>query len=196
MDFINNSMRYFKKITIKNYNTIVQKSKRYVLGKLNYSSVEMVNFQKLVWTDYLTACPEILKAFSSYDLTPVNVSVYSLAVLKECPLHIDYISDKHHKCRINIPLLNCEHSKTYYYKFVKDKYSREPLYQPNGFSYIKLKVDDPALEKVDYVVVDRPTIIRVQEPHRVVINENYVPRVVLTFDFDKDPVYLLEDETC
>ena len=39
---------------------------------------------------------------------------------------------------------------------------------------------------------------RVQEPHRVIINNNYLPRTVLTLFTEKDPVYLLEEEdaTC
>ena len=72
-------------------------------------------------------------------------------------------------------------------------------YQDNGLNgYLRYMDEDPNLVKVDEVVVDRPTIMRVQQPHRVIIDNNYVPRVVLTFFTRKDPVYLLEEEdaTC
>ena len=116
----------------------------------------------------------------------------------KAPPHIDYINKKRNQCRINIPVFNCEHSVTEYYNYTGTM-EQGITYQDNGLNgYLRYMDEDPNLVKVDEVVVDRPTIMRVQQPHRVIIDNNYVPRVVLTFFTRKDPVYLLEEEdaTC
>lgn len=190
-------MRYFKYIDIDNYQSIIEKSRKFVLEK--YLSSQKSTFSILDWITYIKYCPEILTAFSKHGLIPYSGYIYSIFDKYSAPIHVDVINKKRpYKCRINIPIYNCEHSRTFYYRQINnpkvlEKFS--PHFHNAGFtSYIKYEDDDPTLEKVDEVVVDRPTIMRVQEPHRVVIDQNYLPRVVLTFRMNIDPVYLLEEE--
>lgn len=197
-------MRYFKHIDIDNYQKVLDNSTRFVSE--NYLTSQSSSFQQFDWTTYVSYCPEILTAFSKYDLEPYAGFVYIIYNQDESPLHTDYVSDVHNKCRINIPIFNCEFSRTFYYRKTTEALEQERVVQKNSMfdavtktkfiNYIKYKEDDPSLEKVDEVVVDRPTIMRVQEPHRVMIDSNHVPRVVLTIHTRKDPAYLLDDDTC
>lgn len=198
-------MRYFKYIDIDNYQTIKEKSIKFVSDR--YPNNGQSSFRQFDWNTYVEYCPEILIAFTKYDLIPYTGYIYSIYDQDSSPLHLDYISDIHNKCRINIPIFNCEYSKTFYYRKLINNLEVDRVIQqdimtdPNNKSnskfinYIKFDENDPMLEKVDEVVVDRPTIIRVQEPHRVMVDSNHIPRVVLTIHTYKDPVYLLEDET-
>jgi hypothetical protein len=196
-------VKYYKHIEIDNYQTIRENSVRFVLDK--YLVKTHSSFRQFDWNLYVQYCPEIVPALAKYDLVPYGGFVYTINSQDSSPLHIDYISDIYNKCRINIPIFNCEHSKTFYYKKIdKDVqgtsvtqsdimfYSKES--DTKTISYMKFDPNDPGLEKVDEMIVDRPTVIRVQEPHRVMIDSNHVPRVVLTIHTYKDPVYLLEDE--
>ena len=199
-------MRYFKYIAIDNYQIIREKSVKFFLK--NYSSIRTSVFQQFDWTEYVKHCPEILTAFSRYDLEPYTGFIYIIYKQEESPLHTDYVNSAYNKCRINIPVINCEFSKTFFYKKVSSALAQERIMQndimtdPDNESnskpidYIKYDENDFSLEKVDEVVVDRPTVMRVQEPHRVMIDSNHVPRVVLTIHTRKDPVYLLNDDTC
>jgi hypothetical protein len=188
-------MRYFKHIDLDNYQLILENSRRFVSDEYGtYLNNKKSLFQQISWKTYLNHCPEILTSFSKYELQPIGGFIYIIFTQDIAPLHIDYIN-KFNKCRINIPIYNCEHSHTEYYRII-DTFSKNT----NSFykntetcRYIKYDENDPNLEKVDEVVVDRPTVMRVQEPHRVIINSDYVPRVVLTFRTNKDPVYLLEE---
>lgn len=199
-------MRYFKYIDIDNYPHIKEKSIKFVEDVFLTQRRSM--FQQFNWENYLEYCPEIMEAFTRYDLVPYTGFVYIIYKQEDSPLHIDYISKIHNKCRINLPLVNCEFSKTIYYKTPLTDFNAERVVQgdvmtdPNNeensklINYLKFNEDDPGLSKVDEVVVDKPTIMRVQEAHRVMIDSTKVPRVVLTIHTYKDPVYLLEDETC
>jgi len=192
-------MIYYKHIELKNYDTILEKSKKYITD--NFLTKKSSGFSALDWADYLAQCPEILTAFDEYGWTPCAGFVYVIYKQSDAPLHFDYVSDIYNKCRINIPIFNCEYSTTFYYKnkgsapnqIITPKFFYSPeLGGQRSISYHKFDNDDPNLIKVDEVIVDKPTIMRVQEPHRVFINETKVPRVVITLHTNIDSVTLLD----
>lgn len=193
-------MKYYKYIDIDNCQAVIDNSRRFVAE--TYAAIlenKMSIFRQINWKKYISYCPEIMTAFSKYDLEPHSGFIYILYHQAMAPIHVDFIHHKRNLCRINIPVFNCEYSRTAYYKNRQIKYigDTEPLrhfVDPGICSYIKYDEDDVSIEKVDEVVVDRPTILRVQEPHRVIIDKNHLPRVVLTLRTHKDPVYLLEEE--
>ena len=198
-------MNYFKYININEYKLVLEKSRKFVLETYNtYLEKHESLFQLINWKSYVNYCPEILTAFSDYKLEPVTGYIYIIFDQKLAPIHIDYISNFVNKCRINIPIFNCEHSKTLFYRKINNAGVVTPQMVKinkglSSSSYIRYDENDSALEKVDEVIVDKPTILRVQEPHRVIIDHTHIPRVVLTIQTRKDPVYLLEevvDETC
>ena len=44
--------------------------------------------------------------------------------------------------------------------------------------------------EIDRVTIDRPTILRINTPHRVEMSETYSPRICLTIRCNPDPVNL------
>jgi hypothetical protein len=48
-------------------------------------------------------------------------------------------------------------------------------------------------ELIDSVEIIKPTLIRIDQPHRVKTNEAHVPRICLTLKTNKDLVTLLND---
>ena len=199
-------MRYFKYIDINNCQTVLKKSRDFVseVYAIQIEKQESL-FQAFNWKSYISYCPEILTAFSKYDLEPFGGFIYILFTQSKAPIHVDVISKRVNQCRINIPIFNCEYSRTFYYSKIDGISPTEGpvFYETNtgivSSRYIRYQDNDPTLQKVDEVVLNKPTVMRVQEPHRVIIDPIQVPRVALTIRTRKDPVYLLEEvehETC
>lgn len=89
--------------------------------------------------------------------------------------------------RINLPILNCENTKTVFY--TATKWEPVTVTQPTVYAYHKIE----NLKIADSVEVIRPTALRTQEIHNVISFNKNKPRVTLTCYFDPDPVHLLED---
>jgi hypothetical protein len=174
-------MKYFNQIEIQNFEVIQEKTKKFLEP---HSSVR-VGFY-LLDKDYLEYCPEILSAFADYNLKVKKVALYVTFLQEHSKVHIDYKSNLKSQCRINIPILNCEGSRTEFYS--GGEYTM--FFQQNGIPYYLLK-DNSIPTKVAEVEIIRPTVIRVQEPHRVHTNMNTVPRICMTVATDIDPVFLL-----
>jgi hypothetical protein len=70
--------------------------------------------------------------------------------------------------------------------------SAEPelLFLDNGTPYRYLDEKDCKLETI--LELDRPTVLRVKEPHSVVVGKK-VPRISLTIEFEEDIEYLLNN---
>jgi hypothetical protein len=92
--------------------------------------------------------------------------------------------------RINIPLINCEDSETIFYQ----DYDKSRIFlNPHNGTTAYIMEDESVLTKIDSVVLDSPTILRVSELHSVKIGPN-TPRMSLTVGFDYPATDLLEEE--
>lgn len=89
--------------------------------------------------------------------------------------------------RINLPILNCEDTKTVFY--TATKWDPVTITQPQVYSYHKLE----NLKMADSVEITKPTALRTQEIHNVISFNKNKPRVTLTCYFDPDPIYLLNE---
>jgi len=189
-------MRYFKYIDIDNYQAVAHNSRAFVSEIYSKQIRDQKSiFQQIPWKIYLKYCPEILTAFSKYDLEPTSAFIYLIYNQAQAPLHIDTLSNTSNKCRVNIPIFNCEYSRTEFYTYKDRDLLLNTIWNQRAYGgYIELDETDVNVEKVDEVVVDRPTILRVQEIHRVLVDNINIPRTVLSFRTIKDPVYLLEEE--
>lgn len=176
-------MIYYKQIDIDSFDIIQTKTLEFI----NSRGQPKIGFSVLPMKEYTEYCPEILTAFSRYNIKPVSCALYTTTEQEQSRVHVDYILDNMPQCRINIPILNCEGSRTEFYTGGEyDVYT-----QPNGIPYLEIKKDSVAT-KVDEVEITVPTIIRVQKPHRVNSNLVRVPRICMTVRCDVDPVFLLE----
>ena len=108
--------------------------------------------------------------------------MYITYTQEQSKVHIDYINPNWNQCRLNVPILNTEGSITEFY--TGGNY--EKIIQNNGLSYLE-SIDDSAI-KVDEIELIKPTILRIQSPHRVNTNTTTVPRICLTIFTSKDMV--------
>ena len=176
---------------MNDFDLIKQLTLQYVIEKNNLSGKG--GFRFINWAEYTVYCPQILTAFSMYDLTPVLGFFLVTFTQRDSPLHIDYISsiisNEWPLCRINIPVLNCEGSITEFY--TGGKYVPHTANNNGEFSFLKIE-DFSLVTKVAEVEILKPTVLRIQEPHRVVPNLNTIPRITLSLVMNKDPVFLLD----
>lgn len=169
------------------FNLIKQITLQYAIEK-DYL-IKKGTFRFINWAEYILYCPQILTAFSMYNLTPVQGIFIIICEQDDADLHIDYLSKIMPICRINVPVLNCEGSVTEFYTCGK----HSPITKKNTekFSYLKIEDFSSAI-KVAEVEILKPTVLRIQEPHRVVPNLNTLPRITLSLVMNKDPVFLLD----
>jgi hypothetical protein len=155
---------------------------------LEYLGDVKSGFTLLDWADFTAYCPEVLTCCEAYGLTPIAGAIYVIQTQEDEILHIDYADSKNWpKARINIPILNCEGSKTQWFRggqhqIVKLK-SRTP--------WVRIEGD---VEKIDEVEVTQPIVHATQIAHLVKPNLERIPRIMLTLRMDRDPVYLLKEE--
>jgi len=90
--------------------------------------------------------------------------------------------------RINIPIINCEHSETRFYSPIE--WAPVDMELPNGIKYTYHEDKNCKLESS--MSLTEPTILRVRELHNVNAKAGSYPRLALTCAVDPDPVYLLE----
>jgi hypothetical protein len=174
-------MLYYKKLDI-DATVVSKKTLDYVVS--NRDTIKFfwnhLNFEK-----FIKNVPEITTMFSSLNITPIRVSL--IVAKKGAGIHRDtYIKDTPTPvARINIPILNCQGSETRFWST-----SVEPtlLFLDNGTPYRYLDEKDCVLESILHL--DRPTVLRVTEPHSVVVGEK-VPRISLTVEFKEDIEHLL-----
>ena len=178
-------MKYYKKINIQNQEIIIEKIKSFLYQK-NYIELDLAGFIPLNFSEVIDHCPELINSFLNKKLKITAVSLYKTFNNVTTPVHIDNVKN-YYKCRINIPILNCEGTHTVFYKATPINLVDQ------GHSNISLIRCTNEVE-VDRVTIDQPTIIRVDQPHRVIMDEQRSPRIALTVRCDPDPFVLLDTE--
>lgn len=176
-------MIYYRHIEIDNFEVIQSKT----LAFIEMQKTTSVGFSILTTQEYTQYCPEVLTAFDRYNIKPVMFALYTTMLQEQSQVHVDSIAVNAPICRINIPILNCEGSKTEFYS--GGEY--DTFIQQNGIPYLVIK-EGSSPTKVDEVEITKPTVIRIKEPHRVNTNMNRTPRICMTIRFDVDPVFLLD----
>ena len=146
-------------------------------------------FCKTFWTGFNTRviskfCPELQEMFNPLGLTIKTVAfVKTLNPITD--IHKDYTD---YSARINVPVLNCEHTETKFYTT-----TAEPKIDllGNGVTYLSYKEEDCTL--VDSFCLSKPTVLRVHELHQVCSNNPNFPRVSCTIGFNEDLEHLFDN---
>lgn len=134
--------------------------------------------------DVLGKVPELIEM-----VKPLNITIKYLAFfITDMPygtIHID--SDRQSKCRINIPVVNCDDSETRFFIM-----SEEPIkvLQKNGISLLKL--NPAACTQVDKFELTRPVVFRNDQPHQVVSYNEIQPRISCTIGFYENLEFLFD----
>lgn len=181
-------MRYFKKIDIESLSEIIEGTLRYLKTEVPdiYSRTYNTTYYPLELAKLLEYCPHLLTAFDDYGLKCNLAVAYIMYNNSHSSIHIDAYT---HDAKINIPVQNCEGTKTLFFAGGTYENVHNSMTKTNAK---KIKSTEN-LKLVDYVEIDQTTVVRVNEPHTVVMDMKRTPRITLSLGFDKDPVFLLED---
>jgi hypothetical protein len=134
--------------------------------------------------EYFNAVPELLKFFQDLNLSCTRISL--IKVFKNnVGIHTDNSPSHGATVRINIPVLNAEHSRTVFYENFNNQRTTKEL--KNGAIYHEFL--DRDCKEIDSVCIDAPTAINVSVPHRVICKQ--FPRIALSCHVTPDPEHLL-----
>lgn len=181
-------MKYWKYIELDNWELIRDKTITYLRDHTLHLLKEHYRgpFIHLNAIEYVQHVPEVLDSGKRWGLTWEMASIFVMFDNKDCVPHKDYTDTIG---RINIPLLNCRGSTTYFY----DNLTAKRLMLPTGAPFYATVNKDYRI--VDSVEIDRPTAIKVGEGHSVKMVEGNFPRVTLTLAYNPDVGLLIDDDT-
>jgi hypothetical protein len=174
-------MKLYQPIDLDNFDVIVSKVKNY-LEKKELINGNDTGYIRLDRTELINSCPELARSLFKFGLNIIGSAIYRTTDNTQSPVHIDHVT---YECRINIPIMNCEYSSTVYYTADIEN----TLSQPDNTKYLKCM---NAVE-IDRITINRPTILRINTPHRVEMDQNKSPRICLTIRCNPDPVTLFTD---
>jgi hypothetical protein len=170
-------MEYYKKINIEKYDVIVSKIKLYLESKELVDTVH-TGFIPLHPSEVIRNCLELQFSLNSIGLKIKSIGIYRTTRNNQSPVHIDHTP---YKSRLNIPIMNCQGSSTVFYEA-----EIEQVKQQNNFDIKYIRCVNAV--EVDRVTVDQPTILRIDHPHQVIMDETRSPRICLTVGCDLDPM--------
>jgi hypothetical protein len=172
-------MRYYKYLDL-DFLSVAEKLKMYILD--NKDQIQGF-WTPLDTLKILLLFPEVQKMFDHMNIRIKRISVVTVDPSSN-GIHRD---DTKCNVRINIPILNCAASVTNFYKTNADPIRK---FTPSGSPY--LQIENSKCILVDSFCLDRPAALRVTEPHQVIVNSDYVPRIALTIEFIENIDYLLD----
>jgi hypothetical protein len=175
-------MKLYQQIDLDNYDIIVSKVSAY-LERKSLIDTTYTGYIPLDKNELVSNCPELVRSLFIMGLKIIGAAIYRTTNNSQSPIHIDYVT---YQCRINIPIIGCEQSNTVYYIADIDNTLNQPWDETKYVKCIN------AVE-IDRVTVNRPTILRVNAPHRVEMNESNSLRICLTIRCDPDPVTLFTE---
>ena len=172
-------MKLYQSIDLDHCDIIISKVKDY-LEKKELINTSYTGYILLDKNELVKSCPELARSLLKVGLTILGSAIYRTTNNTQSLVHIDNVT---YKCRVNIPIMNCEYSSTVYYNA---DIGNTEVQSWNNTKYIKCVNST----EIDRVTIDRPTILRINTPHRVEMSETYSPRICLTIRCNPDPVNL------
>lgn len=143
---------------------------------------EFWNF--LDYREVLDLIPELKQTLEQLDVTPLSIAL--LVVRKGYgQLHSDR-SGHNTEMRINWPIVNCETTKTVFYK-LKTTETIEKADPPSGEGNKWFFLYDPKdiEQEIGTYTLTKPIVFKFTVPHSVTVDfeKNTIPRMLLTIDF-------------
>lgn len=170
-------MEYYKFLEL-DWVPVAEAMREYVLANPSLYKAGKGAWVNCEFTDIMQNIPELQTMFNPLGLTIKRVSLFVMNY-KIGKIHID--DDAAHPFRINFPILNCKDTETRFYKVT---HAPTTEHQLNNVAYHFFNPNN--CELVDSFELDRPTIIKTQVPHQVVVHHNTPPRISCTLAFYED----------
>lgn len=176
-------MIFYKKLDIEGHEQLTKEAHSFVLSQSDiYNRLAKVNLISANKDAALAAMPS-LNIFNCFDIKITKVLFFVMYNNNQCSVHSD---SWHNSARINVPVLNCKDSMLEFWSGVE-------WYSVRNNQGNLVKIGKEGTGKLECKVeIDRPTVVAVNEPHRVIMkNNSKVPRITLSLDFDRCPSFLL-----
>jgi hypothetical protein len=173
--------RYFKYLDL-DWQPASQK-----LAMFSHFLTERSKTQKSPWMDIdtkavLEKVPELTKM-----VEPLKATIRFVAFFVSTGngvIHID--DDPYSKCRINIPVQNCDDTET---QFFKNNLAPTSTTLSNNVKFYK--IDEKGCTYADHFNLTQAVLFRNTEPHKVVCNHNRI-RISCTIGLHENLEYLLQ----
>ena len=175
--YLNTFMEYHKILNV-NWQPVADNMKQYVLDNPHLYKSGKGAWVNCDFNDVMKKVPSLQELFTPLGLTIKRVSLFVMNY-KIGKIHID--DDAIHPFRVNFPVLNCKNTETRFYKVTSAPNTEK---QPNKIAYHFFNPNN--CELADSFELDRPVIIKTQEPHQVVLKHNILPRISCTIAFQED----------
>ena len=179
-------MKYYKYLNL-NFEPAALKLKDYIY---KHSDNFLVNQHNSSWKsvniiDVINNVPELLSMIKPLNLT-IKYGAFFVSSYSSGTIHIDH--DVNSKCRIIIPVLNCENTQT---KFFTTTDEPVKVLQDNGIPLLKL--DPSKCTWADEYHLTKAVIFRNDQPHQVTSNNLNTPRISFTIGFVEDIEHLFNE---
>jgi hypothetical protein len=176
-------MKYFKYLDL-DWEPVSKKLKQFVLENKELVDYENSGWKKIDVCKIIDVYPDIIRMLKPLNVLPINVSLF-ISYSAKSVIHKDATT---HNCRrILIPIINCEHSFTRFYKTEQDFPITYQL--NNGIPYYG-SINPDLCTFTEEFRLDRAVAIRPKEPHNVVSDELFFPRISCPINVNKDLDYL------
>lgn len=182
-------MQYYKFLDL-DWKPAAERIREYLLER-----PELISGKGSIWVDVdtkqiLQDIPEINQMFSKYNLDIWYIA-FTVMTGPRAGIHVD---SSVLNTRINIPILNCDNTETRFWRVVNDRSRRQTDWdnqRPEDWpavSYLLFEEED--CELVDKYCLTQPSLIRINEPHDIIMyHENY-PRIACSIGFNTDIEFL------
>lgn len=142
-------------------------------------------FVPLTVKDLIDHCPVFEEFFKINGFAVTAAAFYVAESTSPHRIHVDHGT---RRSRINLPVLNCQHSRTVFYKLQPNSFDFDIL--GNGVRYYRSSDSQP--REMASVTITKPTVINILEPHDVIVTKDNVRRIAITVGTDPEPDFLLE----
>jgi len=175
-------MKYFKYLDL-DWEPVSKKLKQFVLENQEYYNAS--GWKNIDVRNIIHLYPDIIRMLKPLNVLPITVNFF-ISHYAISNIHKD--ATPHDSRRIIIPVMNCEHSFTRFYKTEQDFILTA---NRNGIPYYG-DINPDLCTFVEECRLDRPIVIKPKEPHNVVSDELFLPRISCPINVNKDLDYLFD----
>jgi hypothetical protein len=129
--------------------------------------------------------PDIIRMLKPLNVLPISINFF-ISHSANTIIHKD--ATPHDSRRIIIPIMNCEHSFTRFYSTEQDVTLKV---NDNGVPYYG-DINPDLCTLVEECRLDRAIAIKPKEPHSVVSDKLFLPRISCPINVNKDLDYLFD----
>lgn len=177
-------MKYYKFINLPGWQDVSKLALEHIETRTDFLD------QKLFWNELTTQKDSIVTSAIDKMLSNIGLKLNRAMILiidqPMTPIH----QDNYHDGRINIPLKNCQGSRTNFYHTTRWEPINSVL--PNGGSYTVHLEENCIFD--ESVELNSPMILNVQSVHSVITNPALGPRITLSIRTNPDAIILFEEK--